>query len=166
MEESATRPAKVPPSWFIHIFWRVHRWLNRVSGGRFLWTPASKRGWGALKLTATGRKSGEDRSVILGYLEDGNDYVVLAMNGWEEGHPSWWLNLQAHPEASVSVAKGGSFPVRAYRVVGAERDRQWKRWAQVDVGLDELADRRQTETPVIVLEPHDRPAPTGKETQG
>ena len=166
MKESAPRPATVPPPWFIHIFWRVHRWLNRVSGGRFLWTPESKRGWGALKLTATGRKSGRDRSVILGYLEDGNDYVVLAMNGWDEGHPSWWLNLQEHPEASVSVAHAGSFPVHARRASGAERDRQWKRWAQVDVGLDELADRRQTETPVIVLEPHDRPPAADNQPQG
>lgn len=166
MGESATRPAKVPPPWFIHTFWRVHRWVNRVSGGRFLWTPASKRGWGALKLTATGRETGKDRSVILGYLEDGDDYVVLAMNGWDEGHPSWWLNLQAQPEASVSVAGGDSFPVRARQATGTERNRLWQRWAQVDVGLDELAERRQTETPVIVLEPRDRPPPTGNPTDG
>ena len=29
--------------------------------------------------------------------------VVLAMNGWDEGHPAWWLNLEAHPDA-VMVA--------------------------------------------------------------
>ena len=51
---------------------------------------------GALRLTTIGRKSGQERSVILGYLEDGPDLITLAMNGWDEGHPSWWLNLETH----------------------------------------------------------------------
>src|SRR5664280_1248844 len=95
MGTEATRPPKVPPPWFKHAFWRVHRALNRFSGGRFLWTTSNKRGWGALRLTTVGRKSGRERSVIIGYIEDGPNLVVLAMNGWDEGHPSWWLNLEA-----------------------------------------------------------------------
>ena len=44
---SDTVPApKMPPRWFVHGFWRVHRFLYRLSGGRFLWSTASKRGWG------------------------------------------------------------------------------------------------------------------------
>src|SRR5664280_2115912 len=96
MGTEATRPPKVPPPWFKHTFWRVHRALYRLSGGHFLWTTSNKRGWGALSLTTIGRKSGHERSVIVGYVEDGPNLVVLAMNGWDEGHPSWWLNLEAH----------------------------------------------------------------------
>src|SRR5690349_21263635 len=80
-------PPKLPPRWFKHAFWHVHRFVHRVSGGRFLWTPASKRGWGALRLTTVGRRSGQERNVIVGYVEDGPDLVLLAMNGWDEGHP-------------------------------------------------------------------------------
>lgn len=47
---------KLPPPWFMHTFWQLPRRLYRLSGGRFLWTTANKRGWGALHLTATGRK--------------------------------------------------------------------------------------------------------------
>ena len=104
MSKAATRPPKVPPPWFVHTAWRVHRALYRLSGGRFLWTPSNKRGWGALRLTTVGRKSGQERSVIVGYLEDGADLVALAMNGWDEGHPAWWLNLEAHPDAVVRLA--------------------------------------------------------------
>ena len=43
------------------LFWRVHRSLYRVLGPRVLWTPQSKRGWGALHLTTTGRASGRPR---------------------------------------------------------------------------------------------------------
>jgi F420H(2)-dependent quinone reductase len=149
----ATTGPKLPPPWFIHAFWRVHRALYRVSGGRFLWTPASKRGWGALHLTAIGRRSGQERRVILGYLEDGPNLVVLAMNGWDEGHPAWWLNLEAQPDAVVRLPRQEPRPVRARAAVGAERDRLWQRWAAVDEDLDAYAARRSVETPVVVFEP-------------
>ena len=88
-------PNKLPPPWFIHTAWHVHRALYRLSGGRFLWTTSNKRGWGALLLTTTGRKSGKQRNVIIGYIEDGPSLVTLAMNGGDEAHPAWWLNLES-----------------------------------------------------------------------
>jgi hypothetical protein len=74
---TAPRPPRVPPPWFVHAAWCAHRALYRLSGGRFLWTTANRRGWGALRLTAAGRKSGHERSVIIGYIEDGPDLVAL-----------------------------------------------------------------------------------------
>ena len=71
MRNPATRPPNVPPRWFVNPAWRAHRALDRLSGGRFLWTTSNKRGWGALRLTTIGRKSGHQRSVIIGYLQDG-----------------------------------------------------------------------------------------------
>ena len=146
---------KVPPRWFVHGAWRVHRALYKLSGGRFLWTTSNKRGWGALRLTTIGRKSGQERSVIVGYLEDGPNLVLLAMNGWDEGHPSWWLNLKAHPDAIVRLSGQRARPVRASEVAGKERDRLWQRWGAVNPELDGYSNRRSTETPVIVLEPRD-----------
>ncbi|MGZ4690264.1 MAG: nitroreductase/quinone reductase family protein, partial [Acidimicrobiia bacterium] len=102
----------------MHIAWRVHRALYKLSGGRFLWTTSNKRGWGALRLTTVGRKSGRERNVIVGYVEDGPNLVVLAMNGWDEGHPSWWLNLEAHPDAVVRLAGRDARPVRGHAVTG------------------------------------------------
>ena len=155
MSNEPTRPPKVPPPWFVHTAWRAHRALYRLSRGRFLWTPSNKRGWGALRLTTTGRKSGQPRSVIIGYLEDGPNLVALAMNGWDEGHPAWWLNLQAHPDADVRLAGRPPRPVRARSAAGEERDRLWQRWIAVNQDLDAYAGRRTTETPVIVFEPRD-----------
>jgi F420H(2)-dependent quinone reductase len=146
-------PPKLPPPWFIHGAWRVHRALYRLSGGRFLWTTSNKRGWGALHLTTVGRKSGKERTVIVGYLEDGPNLVLTAMNGWDEGHPSWWLNLKAHPEAVVRLTGERPRPVRAHEVAGDERERLWQRWVAVQQDYEKYAGRRSTETPVIVLEP-------------
>lgn len=153
MSKAVTRPPTMPPPWFVHAFWRVHRALYRLSGRRFLWTTSSKRGWGALHLTAVGRKSGRERSVILGYIEDGGNLVVLAMNGWDEGHPSWWLNLEAHPDAVVRLSRDQPRLVRARCCTGDERERLWQRWRAVNPDLDRYAGRRSTVTPVVVLEP-------------
>lgn len=155
MSDVKTRSPKAPPPWFMHTFWRLHRGLYRLSGGRFLWTTDNKRGWGALHLTTTGRKSGLERSVILGYIEDGPNLVTLAMNGGEEGHPAWWLNLEADPDAVIRLAHEEPRPVRARRAVGEERDRLWRLWATIDQDqdLDAYAARRSVETPVVVLEP-------------
>jgi deazaflavin-dependent oxidoreductase (nitroreductase family) len=118
-----------------------------------LWTTSNKRGWGALRLTTLGRKSGQERSVILGYIEEGSSLVALAMNGWDEGPPSWWLNLEAHPDAVVRLKGEDPRPVRARLAVGDERDRLWQRWVAIDPKIDVFAGRRSTETPVVVLEP-------------
>jgi deazaflavin-dependent oxidoreductase (nitroreductase family) len=155
MSEEATRPPKLPPPWFIHLAWRVHRALYRVSGGRFLWPTSNKRGWGAMRVTTVGWRSGQERSVIVGYLEDGPNLVVLAMNGWDEGHPAWWRNLEAHPDATVRLAREQPRAFRARAAVGEERDRLWRRWIEVEPELDAHASRRTTETPVVVFEPAD-----------
>lgn len=153
MNTQTTEPEKMPPAWFKHLFWRGHRLAYRLLGGRVLWTPESKRGWGAMHLTTRGRKSGQDRSVIVGYIEDDSAPVVLVMNGWDEGPPAWWLNLEVHPDAVIRRKGEPQRPVRCRRVEGEERDRLWAMWAQIDKGLDALAESRSTETPVIVFEP-------------
>ena len=153
MDDMEMRSPKMPPRWFVHTFWRMHRGLYRLSRGRFLWTTASKRGWGALHLTAVGRRSGKERCVIVGYLADGPNLVTLAMNGWDEGHPAWWLNLEARPDAVIRLAHEQPRPVRSRAAAGEERERLWALWASVDVDLDAYAASRSTETPVVVFEP-------------
>ncbi|MDQ3661762.1 MAG: nitroreductase family deazaflavin-dependent oxidoreductase [Actinomycetota bacterium] len=147
-----SNPTKRPPAWFIHGAWRVHRALYKLSGGRFLWTTSNKRGWGALRLTTIGRKSGQERSVIVGYLEDGSNLVLVAMNGWDQGHPAWWMNLEAHPDAVVRLPNEDPLPVRAREVEGEERERLWRRWTAIQPDYDGFAGQRSTNTPVIVLE--------------
>jgi len=157
MDAPEVRAPRLPPPWLKHAFWRAHRAAYRLSGERFLWTPASsKRGWGALHLTTVGRKSGQERSVILGYLEDGSDLVTLAMNGWDEGDPAWWLNLQAHPEARVQLTDG-IHEVVAHAATGAEQERLWARWRAIDKNLDDYARRRPAGTAVVVLTPRQAP---------
>lgn len=105
-----------------------------------------------MHLTTIGRRSGQERSVILGYLLDGPNLCTLAMNGWADGEPAWWLNLQARSEASVATADGRFF-VRGREAEGEERRRLWERWGEFDKNQDANAAARSTETAVVVLEP-------------
>lgn len=145
--------ARLPPRWFIVTAWHVHRWIVRASGGRKgLWPPRPGK-YGALRLTTTGRRSGEPRSVIIGYYEDGDDLVSMAMNGWGAPEPAWWLNLQANREAVVELAGGTRREVLGGAAEGGERERLWQRWREVDQNLDGYAARRPQETAVVVLQP-------------
>ena len=145
--------ARLPPRWFVVTAWHVHRWMIRVTGGRMgLWRPRPGK-WGALRLTTTGRRSGEPRSVVVGYIEDGPDLVTMAMNGWGAAEPAWWLNLQAHPEAVVELGRGMRREVLGRAAGGPERDQLWQRWRETDENLDGYAARRGHETAVVILEP-------------
>lgn len=154
---SRTSGARLPPRWFIRLAWKVHRGLYRATPGRFgLWRP-KRKGWGTLRLTTIGRRTGSERGVIVGYLEDGPNLVTLAMNGWGEGEPAWWLNLQARPDATIELVDGLRL-VRARAAQGEERARLWARWQQTDENLDVLASLRPSQTAVVILE--SRPEPT------
>ena len=154
--EPGNRPPRLPPRWFIRFAWSVHRCLYRATAGRIgLWRAKGNR-WGAMRLTVTGRRTGRRRSVIVGYFEDGSDLVTLAMNGWGDGEPAWWLNLQAHPDAEVCLPSGRRL-VRAHAADGGERVRLWARWREIDKNLDAYAALRSTQTAVVVFEP--RPGP-------
>jgi deazaflavin-dependent oxidoreductase (nitroreductase family) len=134
------------------VAWAVHRAIYRVTGGRRgLWLPKTDK-WGTMRLKTIGRRSGKLRSAILGYYEDGPNLVTMAMNGWADGEPAWWLNLQAHPDASVDLADG-SRAVHARAAQGDERSRLWARWRDVGDDVDSYATLRSTETAVVVLEP-------------
>jgi deazaflavin-dependent oxidoreductase (nitroreductase family) len=112
-----------------------------------------------MRLTTTGRRSGKERHAILGYFEDGPDLVTMAMNGWGDAEPAWWLNLQAHPVTTVEL-RDGRRTVRGRAATPVERPRLWARWAEYD-GEEELeswAARRSRTTAVVILEPAADPA--------
>ena len=107
-----------------------------------------------------GRRSGRERSAILGYLEDDANLVTIPFNGWSDADPGWWLNLQAHPEAVVRL-KDGTRPVRARAAEGEERQRLWALWRDFGkrsgmrfmADIDSDAARLSREMAVVVLEP-------------
>lgn len=104
-----------------------------------------------MRITTIGRRTGREHSVVVGYFEDGPNPVTMAMNGWGDAEPQWWLNLQAHPDIQV-VTKDGPRQMTAHAARGEERERLWARWREIDKNLEAYAARRSMETAVVVLE--------------
>jgi deazaflavin-dependent oxidoreductase (nitroreductase family) len=149
----------LPPRWVVRAAWVVHRTIYRLTPGRFGLWPAKPGKWGTMRLRTTGRRSGRQRTAILGYFEDGPNLVTLAMNGWAEPEPAWWLNLQAHPDAILDLPDR-SLAVRGRAASGPERERLWARWQQHGDDVEGYATRRPSETAVVVLEPQTTPPAT------
>jgi deazaflavin-dependent oxidoreductase (nitroreductase family) len=147
------RAPRLPPRWFIRTVWVLHRAAYAATGGRRGLRAATAGRAGYLRLRTVGRRTGMNRISILAYVEDGPELVTLAMNGWGEGAPAWWLNLQAQPDASIDLPDGP----RAVRARVADTQERSRLWARLDGGpwgdIDAFAARRSRETPVVILEP-------------
>jgi deazaflavin-dependent oxidoreductase (nitroreductase family) len=156
---TSKEPGDPPPRWLIRSFGVVHLAYHRLTGGRLGLSRPKPDRWGTMCLTTTGRRTGRERSVMLGYNEDGPNLVALAVNAWADAEPAWWLNLQAHPDAKVEL-QDGSRPVRARAAEGDERARLWARWRDLGersgealmADIDAYASRLSRETAVVVLE--------------
>jgi F420H(2)-dependent quinone reductase len=152
MPDPTTKKARLPPRWFVRLFWVTHRRVYRLTGGRLgLWRAKPDK-WGAMRVTTIGRRTGREHSVMVGYFEDGPNLVTMAMNGWGDAEPQWWLNVQAHPDVKVNLTDGPR-RVTARAARGEERDRLWARWQELDKNLDAYAALRSRETAVVVFEP-------------
>ncbi len=156
MTAARQQTPKRRPRLFVRGAWVLHRAIYRFTGGRRgLWRPKAGGTFGTMRLTTLGRRSGQPRVAIVGYYEDGPNLVTLAMNGWADAEPAWWLNLQAQPDTTVDLADG-SRAVRARPAVGAERERLWARFRDFPgwgSDIEALAARRSTDTAVVVLGP-------------
>ena len=142
----------MPPRWFVRFAWALHRAIYRVTGGRVGLSQARGEKEGTMRLRTIGRRSGEERVALLGYIEDGPNLVTLAMNGWGDPEPTWWLNLQAHPAAMVDLADGPR-AVSGRAANPDERARLWGPLGGTSGNLDGYAALRSRETAVVILEP-------------
>jgi F420H(2)-dependent quinone reductase len=148
----------LPPRWFIRAAWAVHRAIYRFSGGRMGLGPPTEKTYGTMRLHTIGRRSGKPRAAMLGYFHDGPNVYTLAMNGWGEPEPAWWLNLQANPDVTIDMPDGPR-RFRAHEATGDERTRLWAAMSSIETKLDAYATRRPRGTALIVFEPVADPSP-------
>jgi len=128
---------------------KLHASLFRATAGR---VGGRLVGCPVLLLNAAGRKTGLRRTTPLLYLRDGDRYVTVASNGGTREHPAWWLNLKAHPDATVEVA-GRKVRVRAQEADPEERARLWPRLVEIYPSYEDYQRKTDREIPVVVLHP-------------
>jgi deazaflavin-dependent oxidoreductase (nitroreductase family) len=117
----------------------------RANHGHFTGDMAGR---GLLILTTTGARSGEPRSVVLGYGRHGDRVVVIASDNGAPKAPDWYHNLLANPTAIVELAGPERFEVRAITAGVEERDELAK-------ALPYLAQQQgltAREIPIVVFE--------------
>lgn len=104
-------------------------------------------------LTTTGRRSGRARTVPLCSLRDGESFVVIASYGGLDRSPSWWLNLQREPRASVQLGRT-TRAVVAREATPVERERLWAEVTARAPGYLDYQRRTTRVIPVVLLDPH------------
>lgn len=105
-----------------------------------------------LILPTTGRRTGRDHVTPLVYLPDGDRYVVFGSKGGAPTHPEWYLNLVAHPEATVEVGTR-SLRVEARQITGLERDELYARQVERMRSFAEYQEKTSRVIPAIALQP-------------
>lgn len=107
------------------LFTRMHVWIFRNLEGRF--AGKTSAGGPILMLTTTGRRTGEKRSVALGYLDEDDSFYVVASNGGKHNEPGWSYNLKADPNAEIKY-RGGKVQAEVELLEGKDREEAWKRY--------------------------------------
>ena len=105
-----------------------------------------------LLLITTGRKTGKPRATPLFYLKDGDNIILVASNGGSTTHPTWWLNLQANPQAKVELGRK-KLPVTARQADAEERKRLWPLLVAMYAGYAEYQKKTTREIPLVILSP-------------
>jgi len=106
---------------------RVDPTIYKLTGGRFTLTGPPTIPM--LSLTTTGRKSGKERTVQLGYTEDGDDVLIVASNFGGTSHPAWSFNLDANPAATIRLG-AATKTVVAKRLTDSEKAILWPKIAE------------------------------------
>ena len=131
-------------------FTRAHVLTYRLTGGLVgQHTPGVPQ---VLLLDHVGAKSGKARTTPLAYLEQGDDFVIVASKGGDPKHPAWFHNLKANPETRIQVGPR-RIPVTARVATDAEHARLWPKVVDLYSGYADYQKRTDRKIPLVVLKP-------------
>jgi deazaflavin-dependent oxidoreductase (nitroreductase family) len=110
-------------SWFTKsVYVPVDKWLFKKTNGRRGLSPRATM----FRLTTTGAKSGQPRSVPVLYLKEGPTFWVMASNFGQAKHPAWSYNLLKNPDAHVQIGDE-EHEVTARLGTDEDKERLWSR---------------------------------------
>ena len=126
-------------------FGKVHKLLYRVSGGKY----GARMGWIDVALvTATGRRSGKQRTVPIACYPYRDTVAVSASNSGMESHPAWYLNMQANPRVTVQLGRE-RFEAMAEEVPAEEREALWESVVKINKHQGEYLASVEREIPLV-----------------
>ena len=138
--------------WMSHANTAVYRLTGGRVGGTWRVGSALRNGVDICLLTSTGRRSGEERTVPLLHLPDGDRVLLVASQGGLPQHPAWYYNVRADPNVTVQ------FGQRKHRMtarVATEHERAdlWPRLVDKHADFAEYQRNTARQIPVVICEP-------------
>ena len=88
------RSLRLLPDLLARVAWAVHRATHSVTDSRLGPRGATADHPDLLRLRTSGRRTGQERRAIPGYVEDGSDLLLIAMSGWAD--PPWLPDLHGY----------------------------------------------------------------------
>lgn len=128
----------------------VQRYLDNPDG--WLTGKGSPSGLPTLLLTVLGRKSGEQRTTPLVFLQDGEQMVVVgSLAGYDE-HPAWYRNVSANPNCWVQLDRKKMTAV-ARDARPEEREALWPKLDMVFPAWGFFQKQTDRPFPIVILTP-------------
>ncbi len=109
-----------------------------------------------LILHTVGRKTDKPRQSPLLSIQDGKTYAIVGSCGGSDAPPAWWLNLQAHPRATIEI-KGTKRPVSARIATAEQKAIYWPRLVAGYPFYNDYQARTARELPMILLSNERKP---------
>ncbi len=101
--------------------WRMHRLIWNLSGGRL---GRKVMGMPVVELVTIGRKSGEERQILITYVEHEGAPAIVGTNAGRDIDPAWVKNLRANPQARARW-DGEWRQVTGVELTGDAYDQAW-----------------------------------------
>ena len=119
----------------------------RANGGKI---GGQFAGHNMLLLQTIGAKSHQQRINPVGYIKDGDDFIIIASKGGAITNPDWYHNILAHPEVWLEV---GTERFQAHATVPdrEERDRLFAEFIKQEPGMGEYQKHTSRILPVVVM---------------
>ena len=129
----------------------IHKIVLKASFGKLGWEAGSMP---VLELTTTGRKTGQQRTLMLtSPLQEGDTIIVVASRGGDDQHPAWFLNLQANPDVQVAYKGGERKPMKAHVATAEERAELWPKVIANQKRYADYQTKTEREIPLVLLSP-------------
>ena len=139
---SQSRPA-IPPDMKAFNRKIIDEW--RANGGKLTGPLAKSQ---LILLTTIGARSGEPRTVVIGYRMHGDELVAIASDNGAPNDPAWYRNLLANNRTATVELGPEKFEVRARTARPEERDE----YARLVDYLEQQQKLTAREIPIVVFE--------------
>ncbi|HEX7739285.1 MAG TPA: nitroreductase family deazaflavin-dependent oxidoreductase [Marmoricola sp.] len=129
---------------------RVHSAVFTASGGKLF---HRGRGMPMVKLTTTGRNTGQPRTIMATTpLEMGESLVLVASFGGDDREPNWCQNIRANGDVEVTV-HSHTRRMRAHVADAAERAELWPKVVAKAAFYADYQSKTDREIPIVVFDP-------------